>query len=229
MSSDANQTAEWDLVNSAMNRRLLAIATCFFKALEFGESDVELSQIDKWLPAVPKMPWGRELDFGLLDYLVNNWLQAVNRQMFQKRIRKARPGDMPRLLTEEVVAMRPLTEEERESVWNEFADAGVMAPVRLRLINLINFHIHLFAPSRASGRETFQLFIKRQEKEAKRQFPKALREDYRLLSLFPLWYMGTLKEYAARRATDATGEVLYMDEEESLKMLKDIAGQCDID
>lgn len=164
----------------AINARLIKLTDHFRGIIGWADSEAPIFDVEQW-PDYPS--WAGEYDRKLVQSLVADWLVAVNK-LVQDKIGKPLQTDRAmKVVAEDVIAMRPLSNEEQKEIAHQLGEP--MELIERRLDNLLALHL-LLAKHLPYG-ESWDSFRRRQEKEVKARFPKALRQDREMLALLVVW------------------------------------------
>ena len=232
MTEDEQDRWWWEQEMGAFDARLAALLKHFYRTLDVADGDLDAVNA---LREIGDISWAIEADRMLIEVLVTEWLGAVKKNVFRRKIAKARPDQMQKLVTEEVVAMRPLSHTERDELWNSLADTGSpMSLIKLRLATLYEFHVQFLRTVEAlpdQDKEAETRFRKSggisgpQEKEAKRRFPKALVEDRKQLNAWVLWRGLVKAAFVEPRLQTIRARGGFADIEEIRQFFKELAGE----
>lgn len=184
-------------VDEALNARFVALVYYFSE------------MTPQWLEKTgrDRFPiWIVEQDIELLHELVVRWLPAVMKQVFEPACKQARPEELAHRLAEEVVAMRPLGWRESKKALTDSEDRSASSLLARRLMHLFDFHTWIM--SRLKDGEEPDAFVRRhgdesdafmryQEREAWKRFPKMVWEDAVLLHVLAGWRLSLTRQLRA--------------------------------
>lgn len=163
-------------VDEALDVRLAALAQYFSQVKPEWLVNAGRDRLPSWIV---------DDDIRLFHELTVRWQPGVTDQVFRRVWEETPQEELRQRLAEEVVAMRRLGSWRSKSVLRETEEWSASDLVARRLMVLLRFHRSMIR--RLTEREALDVFLKRQELQARNHFPKLIDQDLLLLSALARW------------------------------------------